>query len=59
MTIMSCPKKTLLVPKNRLCTQCLHRLGNYLNLEFFLEKSLEIKSALKSTGNHSKAVKRP
>ena len=27
-----------------------HRLENYLNLEGFLEKSLKIKSALKSTG---------
>ena len=27
-----------------------HRLGKYLNLESFLEKSLKIKSALKSTG---------
>ena len=34
-----------------------HRLKKYLNLEGFLEKSLKIKSALKSTGNHSKALK--
>ena len=27
-----------------------HRLEKYLNLEGFLEKSLKIKSALKSTG---------
>ena len=31
-------------------TQGLHRLEKYLNLESFLEKSLKIKSALKSTG---------
>ena len=30
--------------------QGLHRLDKYLNLERFLEKSLKIKSALKSTG---------
>ena len=34
-----------------------HRLEKYLNLEGFLEKSLKLKSALKSTGNHSKALK--
>ena len=34
-----------------------HRLEKYLNLEGFLEKSLKIKSALKST--HSKALKSP
>ena len=28
-----------------------HRLEKYLNLEGFLEKSLKIKYALKSTGN--------
>ena len=31
-------------------TQGWHRLKKYLNLEGFLEKSLEIKTALKSTG---------
>ena len=36
-----------------------HRLEKYLNLEGLLEKSLKIKSPLKSTGNHSKASKRP
>ena len=30
--------------------QGLHRLEKYLNIEGFLEKSLKIKSALKSTG---------
>ena len=36
-----------------------HRLKKYLNLEGFLEKFLKIQSALKSTGNHSKAMKSP
>ena len=31
-------------------SQCSHRLEKYLNLEDFLEKSLRIKSVLKSTG---------
>ena len=34
-------------------------LEKYLNLEGFLEKSLKMKSALKSTGNNSKASKSP
>ena len=36
-----------------------HRLEKYLNVEGFLENSLKIKSALKSTGNLSKALKSP
>ena len=32
-----------------------HRLEKYLNLESFLEKSLKIKSALKSTGKSLKS----
>ena len=36
-----------------------HRLEKYLNLEGSLEKSFKIKSALKSTENHSKALKSP
>ena len=36
-----------------------HRLEKYLNLEGFLEKSLKIKSALKSTGKSLKASKSP
>ena len=32
------------------CSQGSHRLEKFLNLEGFLEKSLKIKSALKSTG---------
>ena len=33
-----------------------HRLEKYLNLEGFLEKSLKIKSALKSTGKSLKGL---
>ena len=41
-------------------TQGWHRLEKYLNLEGFLEKSLKIKSALKSKlENHLKALKSP
>ena len=36
-------------PSCQLQTQGSHRLEKYLNLEPFLEKSLKIKSALKST----------
>ena len=32
-----------------------HRLKKYLNLEGFLEKSLKVKSALKSTGKSLKS----
>ena len=35
-----------------------HRLKKYLNLEGFLEKSLEIKSALKSTGTSLKSLEK-
>ena len=36
--------------------QDLHRLEKYVDIEGFLEKSLEVKFALKSVGNHSKAL---
>ena len=36
--------------------QGLHRLEKYFNLEGFLEKSLKIKSALKSTGKSLKSL---
>ena len=36
-----------------------HRLEKYLNFEGFLEKSLKIKSALKSTAKSLKALKSP
>ena len=35
-----------------------HRLEKYLNLEGFLEKSLKIKSTLKSTGKSLKSLER-
>ena len=38
--------------------QSLHRLEKYLNLEGFLEKSLKIKSALKSTGKSLKSLEK-
>ena len=36
--------------------QDLHRLEKYVDIEGFLEKSLEIKFAFKSVRNHSKAL---
>ena len=38
--------------------QGLHRLEKYLNLEGFLEKSLKIKPALKSTGKSLKSIEK-
>ena len=38
--------------------QGLHRLEKYFNLEAFLEKSLKIKSALKSTGKLLKSLEK-
>ena len=38
--------------------QGLHRLGKYLILEGFHEKSLKIKSALKSTGKSLKSLEK-
>ena len=38
--------------------QGLHRLEKYLNLERFLEMSLKIKSALKSTGKSLKSLEK-
>ena len=35
-----------------------HRLEEYLNLEGFLEKSLKIKNALKSTGKSLKCLEK-
>ena len=35
-----------------------HRLEKYSNLEGFLEKSLKIKSALKSTGKSLKSIEK-
>ena len=39
-------------------SQGLHRLKKYLNLEDFLQKSLKIKSALKSTGKSLKSLEK-
>ena len=39
-------------------TQGSHRLEKYLNLEGFLEKSLKMKSALKSTGKSRKSLEK-
>ena len=36
-----------------------HRLEKYFNLEGFLEKSLKVKSALKSTGKSLKSLEKP
>ena len=41
-----------------LLSQGSHRLEKYLNLEGFLEKSLKIKSALKSTGKSLKSLEK-
>ena len=41
-----------------LCPQGSHRLEKYLNLKGFLEKSLKIKSALKSTGKSLKSLEK-
>ena len=41
-----------------LITQGSHRLEKYLDLEGFLEKSLKIKSALKSTGKSLKSLEK-
>ena len=35
-----------------------HRLEKYLNLEGFLEKSLKVKSVLKSTGKSLKSLEK-
>ena len=48
----------LLRPKTHLGMQGSHRLEKYLNLEGFLEKSLKIKSALKSTGKSLKSLEK-
>ena len=46
------------VSAKRRLMQGLHRLEKYLNLEGFLEKSLKIKSALKSTGKSLKCLEK-
>ena len=57
-------KKFKMLVKSGFAQACLlnqgsHRLEKYFNLEGFLEKSLKIKSALKSTGKSPKALKSP
>ena len=56
-----CWREKLLLPTVRAqlepC-QGSHRLEKYLNLEGFLEKSLKIKSALKSTGKLLKGLEK-
>ena len=41
-----------------MCNQGLQRLKKYLNLEGFLEKSLKIRSAMKSTGKSLKSLEK-
>ena len=48
----------LVLCENPLQVQGSHRLEKYLNLEGFLEKSLKIKSALKSTGDSLKSLEK-
>ena len=50
--------KNLYIPKLKMATQGWHRLEKYLNLEGFLEKSLRIKSALKTTGKSLKGLEK-
>ena len=45
-------------PQTNLPCQGLHRLEKYLNLEDFLEKSLKIKSDLKSTRKSLKGLEK-
>ena len=51
-----CWCRLLITVSNSLDPQGGHRLEKYLNLEGFLEKTLKIKSALKSTGNSLKSL---
>ena len=48
----------LVLKKGNWVSQGLLRLEKYLNLEGFLEKSLKIKSALKSTGKSLKGIEK-
>ena len=41
-----------------MCIQGSHRLEKYLNIEDFLEKSLKIQYALKSTGKSPKCLEK-
>ena len=46
------------LPVYNVLYQSSHRLEKYLNLEGFLEKSLKIKYALKSTGQSCKGLEK-
>ena len=58
------PRKSVVIGSYLLATilllfyQSLPRLEKYLNLEGFLEKSLKIKSALKSTGKSLQGIRK-
>ena len=55
MLLMDSSTKELLENDHFMVIQGPHRLEKYLNLEGFLERSLKIKSALKSTGKSLKS----
>ena len=55
---MSFHKLSLIVESTADSRQGSHMLEKYLNLEGFLEKSLKIKSALKSTGKSLKGLEK-
>ena len=48
----------LSLPWGHMSARGLHRLEKYLNLEDFLEKSLKIEYALKSTGKSLKSLEK-
>ena len=51
-------KQTKLLVVYKHCNQGSHRLEKYLNLESFLENSLKIKYAIKSTGKSGKGLEK-
>ena len=53
MTLKQRVGQSWLLLNSELSTQGSHRLEKHLNLKGFLEKSLKIKSALKSTGKYT------
>ena len=57
MEIQNC-QVSFRYPRLATLPQGLHRLERYLNLEGFLEKSLKIKSVLKSTGKSLKSLEK-
>ena len=54
----SCQLIDLMLWSSGLWKQGSHRLEKYLNLEGFLEKSLKIKYALKTTGKSCKGLEK-